>query len=126
MSEEKRTWTAKFADSFRGISVGVRGQKSFVVHIPVGAAVLIAAGVLGASLTQWAILILCITVVFAAELVNSAFEAIGHAITDDYDENVRDALDMISGAVLVVSTGAAAVGVLLLGYLFGVRLDWWG
>jgi diacylglycerol kinase len=50
-----------------------------------------------------------------AELFNSAIEHLAQAITADHDDHLRDALDISSGAVLVASLGAAAVGVAILG-----------
>lgn len=55
-------------------------------------------------------LVLCISVVWMAELMNSAIEALSRAVTLEYDERIRDALDIASGAVLVVSLGSAVIG----------------
>lgn len=91
-----------------------RSQRSFWVHLPVAVAVLIGATLHGVSLTEWAILILCIAMVLAAELFNSALEHLSQAITEEENPHIRDALDVASGAVLVTSIGALAVGCLLL------------
>ena len=74
---------------------------------------------------EWCVLVLCIAVVLAAELFNCALERMGRAITRDYDEQLRDALDMAAAAVLVAALGAAVVGTLILGFRLGVYLGWW-
>jgi len=91
-----------------------RTQRSFWVHLPVAVAVLIGAALHGVSQVEWAILIVCIAMVLSAELFNSALEHLSQAITEDENEHIRNALDVASGAVLVVSIGALAVGSLLL------------
>jgi diacylglycerol kinase len=121
-----RSWPRKFADAFRGAKVGIRGQRSFVVHLPAAAAVIVAAVVMRLAPAEWCILLVCITIVLAAEMFNSALEAITRAITRKDDENIRDALDIASAAVLVASTGAALVGAIVLGRRLGQMLGWWG
>ena len=131
MAEEKkdrphRSWAKKFADAFRGAKVGIRGQRSFLVHLPAAAAVIAAAAVMRLALAEWCILLVCITVVLAAEMFNSALEAITRAITRDDDKNIRDALDIASAAVLVASIGAALVGAIVFVRRLGQLLNWWG
>ncbi len=91
-----------------------RTQNSFWVHLPVAVAVIIGAALHGVSRLEWAILILCIAVVLAAELFNSAIEHLAQAITDEESPHLRDALDVAGGAVLVASLGALTVGSLIL------------
>lgn len=109
----KRSWPEKFRDAFRGVALGVRGQNSFLVHSFFSLAALIAAAVFRISLIEWLIVGLCIVVVWTAEMFNSAFERLARAIRKDYDPQIRDALDIGSGAVLVAAIGAATIGSVL-------------
>ena len=87
-------------------------------------AVIVGATLHNVSRTEWAILILCITMVLAAELMNTAVELLAKAITEDENKQVGLALDLSSGAVLVTAIGAAAVGcIILLTRLADVLLD---
>lgn len=108
------SWTRKFRHAGRGIVHAIRTQHSFWVHLPASAAVIVGATLHGVSKIEWAILILCVVSVISAELFNSALECISRAITEDENEHIRNALDVASGAVLVVSIGALIVGCLLL------------
>ncbi len=47
------------------------------------------------------------------------------AITDQKHPQIRDALDIASGAVLMAAFGSIAVGVVLFGYRAGQLLGWW-
>ena len=112
---QRGSWYRKFANAFRGIVVGTRDQSSFDVHLIVALAVVAAAWYLGVSRIEWCVLLLCIVAVLAAELFNSAFEQLAKAVTEEEHPRIRDALDVCSGAVLVASIGAAAVGAIILG-----------
>ncbi len=120
-----RSWKEKFADAFRGLRVGVGAGISFVVHFAVSLAVLVAAAALRLSAVEWGILLLCIGVVLAAEMFNSALEAMARAITGQDDPHIRDALDIASGAVLTAAFASIAVGAVVFGHRAGQLLGWW-
>ena len=58
-------------------------------------------------------MILLVAVVIATEMLNTAFETLSRVITDKYDERIGLALDIASGAVLVISIFAAILGTLI-------------
>ncbi len=109
-------WRFKFAYALRGIAVGIRDQNSFHVHFPATLVVFALAKWLQVSRAEWLALVVCITIVFSAELFNSAIEHLARAITREENPEIRDALDVASGAVLVASIGAAVVGLIVLGW----------
>jgi diacylglycerol kinase len=120
-----RRWITKFVDAFRGMREGVRGGTSFRDHSVITIAVVIAAAALRMSALEWCIILLCITIVFAAEFFNTALEAMARAVTKETDPHIRDALDIAAGAVLTAALGSVAVGVVLFGYRAGTLLRWW-
>jgi len=120
-----RHWTRKFGFALRGLSLGIRGQSSFLVHFLV-ALVVVAAGVLfGVGLLEWCLLLLCIAGVMTAELFNSALEEFAKAVSREQDPHIGAALDMSSGAVLVAAIGSALVGAIVFLHRLGVLLEWW-
>ena len=106
-------WLRKFGLAFLGIYRGARGQSSFAVHLLCALAVVVAAAWFGKSLLEWCVLILCITIVLAAELMNSAIEHLGKAIDRRYNPHLAAALDIASGAVLITAIGAALIGAII-------------
>jgi diacylglycerol kinase len=114
MSEEfvppKRTWPEKFRHALWGMAAGIRGQSSFVVHLVAAAAVVVAAALVRVDTTQWCILIVCITMVLAAEMFNSALEHLGRAVDRTENPGLATALDIGSAAVLTTALGAGVVG----------------
>jgi diacylglycerol kinase (ATP) len=108
------SWPRKFAVAARGVGEAVRRERSFAVHLVAAAGVVAVAAVRGAGLVEWSLLVLCIAIVLAAELFNTALEHLARAITPDDHDDIRAALDTASGAVLIAAIGAAVVGVLVL------------
>ena len=119
----RRPWSRKFADAFRGLRRSFRTQTSFAVHVAVAAAVVAVAAVLRVSPVEWAILLLAIGGVLAAEVFNTAVESLARALDTGIHPRVRDALDMASAAVLVASLAAALVGMVVFVPRLG-RLLW--
>lgn len=110
-----RNWVEKFAGAFRGAFVGVRRQNSFVVHFLGAAAVALLAVWLEVSRLEACLLVLCVMLVLAAEMFNSALETLARAIDSRYNPYLADGLDIASAAVLTTALGAALVGLIILG-----------
>jgi diacylglycerol kinase len=117
-------WSQKFLHAIRGLRVGSRGDSSFLVHIPTACFVLAAAAQLRVSAIEWCVLILCITIVLAAELLNCALERMARVITQDHNNQVRDALDIAAAGVLVAALGSVVVGAIILGFRLIAYLGW--
>ena len=122
MSTARQSWPQKFRHALRGVRQGVRGQSSFFVHFFATAAVIVAGIVLNCDRADWYALMLCVTVVLAAEMFNSALESLAKALRRDYDSHVGDALDIASGAVLVAAIGAVVVGTVVFLNRLGIHL----
>ena len=122
----ERSWIHKFADAFRGVKAGVRGQSSFFVHFFIAALVVAAGAVLRVILIEWCLLLLCIAGVLTAEMFNSALESMAKAITGESDPHLGNSLDIGSAAVLLASVGAAVVGTIIFANRVGILLGWWG
>jgi diacylglycerol kinase (ATP) len=109
----RRPWSRKFADAFRGLRRSFRTQTSFAVHVAAAVAVVAVAAILQVSPVEWALLVLAIGGVLAAEVFNTAVESLARALDTGIHPRVRDALDMASAAVLVASLAAALVGMIV-------------
>ncbi len=68
--------------------------------------------VLNVSATDWRWLIVAISMVIAAEAINTAFEHLCDLVSPGPNELVRIVKDVAAGAVLVLATGAALIGLL--------------
>jgi hypothetical protein len=52
-------------------------------------------------------------------------ESLARAVTQQTDPNIRDALDIASGAVLAAGFGSAGVGLVLFGHRAGQIFGFW-
>ena len=102
-----------FADALRGVRLAVRGEVNFVIHFMAAAAAIAVGVVVGLSLERWCLLGLCIALVLVAEMLNTAIEHLARAVTRQEHPEIRSALDVAGGAVLVAAVAAATVGALI-------------
>jgi len=105
-----RTWKRKFQDAFQGLRQSVQQQSSYKVHFLCTFLVIAIGVLLNLDTIRWSLLILCIIIVLAGEMLNTSIETLARAITDQYNENIARSLNIASGAILVLSLGAAAIG----------------
>jgi diacylglycerol kinase len=113
-----RTWVQKFRDAMRGVKIAVRGEVNFFVHFFIAVVAGTAGGIVELSDERWCLYILCVAIVLAAELFNTAIERLARAVTREQHPEIRDALDIASGGVLIAAIGAACVGGLLIAWPF--------
>ena len=113
--QNARSWAKKFRDAFTGLGQGIAGQNSFTIHFLAAICVSLTAIWVQVSIEEYGILLICIALVMALELVNSSLESMARAVTDQYDEHVRRALNIASAAVLVAAMFSAIIGFLILG-----------
>ncbi|MDR1483682.1 MAG: diacylglycerol kinase family protein [Planctomycetaceae bacterium] len=110
----KRTWANKFKDAFYGLMSSFKGQSSYGVHFVSAVLVILFGFFFGDfDVVRWVLIIFCIVLVLAAEMLNTSIENLAKAVTTMYDPKIRLALDISSGAVLFVSFGAALIGIIL-------------
>ena len=67
------------------------------------------------SRTDWAVLLLTIGAVFAAEAANTAIEHVVDLVSPDHHDLARRAKDAAAAAVLVLAIAAILIGLLILG-----------
>jgi diacylglycerol kinase len=112
----RHTLIQRFRWAFRGAWLAIRQEANFRIHLVVALAVVSAAVLLRCEWLEWAVLGLCMGLVLTAEMLNSAIERLARAVTRRENPNIRDALDMAAGGVLVAAVAASAVGALVLGW----------
>lgn len=117
-----RSWWKMFSDAVRGVKVAFRSEINFFVHLFIAVIAGVAGGIVRMTDERWCIYILCVAVVLSAELFNTAIERLARAVTREEHPEVRDALDIASGAVLMAALGAAVVGALMIGWPFVAQL----
>jgi diacylglycerol kinase (ATP) len=105
--------------AFEGVIHVLRTQRNMRIHFAVATAVLILAFSYGVTKLELMALLVAISFVLIAEMVNTAIEATIDLATTSFDPLAKAAKDIAAGAVLI-----AAVNAILIGYLvFADRLS---
>lgn len=115
MKPPTRTWLGKFYDAFRGLAVAVGTQSSFGPHLGAAAAAVALAAWLEVSVAEWCVVTLGIGLVLMAEVFNTSIEAMAKTFDRYPDDNLRDALDIASGAVFMAVLTAVVLGAIVFG-----------
>jgi undecaprenol kinase len=105
-----------------GIREAWRREPSLRTQVILAAGMLVMLATLNPELVWWAIFIVVGSLVIAAEMVNSALEALIDHLHPDRHPEIRVVKDMAAGAVLIFSVSALVIGVLFVGHLAVSRL----
>lgn len=102
-----------FRHAFRGLLDVLARQRNARFHLLATVAVIAVFALLGVSPLEWAVLALCVAVVWAAEAVNTALEHLADRVSPRPHPLVGRCKDAAAAAVLLASLGAAAAGTLI-------------
>ncbi len=104
-----------FRCGFIGLWDVLKSGRNAKIHVGIALAVITAGLCLPISRTEWAILVLTIGTVIAAEAVNTAIETVVDLASPSYHELARRVKDVAAGAVLMLAITAIVIGLLVLG-----------
>lgn len=104
----------------------LRWQRNTRIQAVASVAALVAALWLGVGALELAILILTITIVWMAEFINAAVEAVVNLASPEYHPMAKVAKDVAAAAVLLGVVASVLIGVLILGPPLLERLGWLG
>ena len=102
-----------FNFAFEGVIHVLRTQRNLRIHFAVAFAVLIAAVAVGVERLELIALLIAISFVLIAEMLNTALEAGIDVATTSFDPLAKLAKDIAAGAVLIATVNAVAVGYLV-------------
>lgn len=113
MKPHRQSLYRAFRCAIRGILTAVQTERNMKIHIAAALIVFIAAALLQLDRIRWLFLLLAVSLVFIAELVNTAVEAIIDLISPDEHELARVAKDTAAGAAFVAAAFAVVIGILV-------------
>jgi diacylglycerol kinase (ATP) len=102
-----------FNFAFEGIIHTLRTQRNMRIHLAVAFIVLVTALIVNVTKLELIALLISITFVLIAEMINTAVEAAIDIATTSFDPMAKLAKDIAAGAVLIASVNAIAVGYLV-------------
>ena len=102
-----------FNFAFEGIIHTLRTQRNMRIHLAVAFIVIVTALIVNVTKLELIALLISITFVLIAEMINTAVEAAIDIATTSFDPMAKLAKDIAAGAVLIASVNAIAVGYLV-------------
>ncbi len=115
MMDYYRSRLLSFRNAFAGIGYVLRTQRNSWIHTVATFAVLGISSWLKLPITHWAILVLTISMVWTAEVINTSIETLIDLLHPQYHPVAKIGKDVSAGAVLIASIFSALVGILILG-----------
>ena len=104
-----------FEHAYNGWWYVLRTQRNAWIHAAFSTAVLLVSLWLRLPLRDWAVLILTIALVWAAEFINTALEAVVDLASPQQHPLAKVGKDVGAAAVLLASFAAILIGLLILG-----------
>lgn len=118
------------AQSFRYALSGwwfvIRTQRNAWIHAVVSAGVMVLSFWLQIPARDWAVIVLAIAMVWTAEFLNTALEAVVDLASPQQHYLAKVGKDVGAAAVLIAATSSVVIGLLILGPPLWQRLQWIG
>lgn len=109
-----KNWFETLNCAIEGILYAAKSQRHMKLHFIVAAAVLVLSLFLDISGIEFVLLIISITIVLFAEMINTSIEVTIDLIHEQYHPLARVVKDTAAGGVLIASAGALIMGYMIL------------
>lgn len=110
-SVARRIFSFRYA--LKGIGWFLAQQHNLLVHLLAATLVSVAGWWLGLERWEWVALVVCMALVIAMELVNSAIEILCDALIPERNQRAEIIKDVAAGAVLVTALAAVVTGCII-------------
>ena len=102
-----------FAYAIKGIKVVFGHEPNMNIHLAISSIVIGSGFLLGISLTEWMLCLICFGMVIGMEMMNSALETVVNLASPEQHPLAAKAKDVAAGAVLICAIIAAVIGLLI-------------
>ncbi len=110
-----RSRARSFRYAFAGWWYVIRTQRNAWIHATISLAVILVGLWLGISPLDWAVIVLAIAIVWTAEFINTALEAVIDLASPQQHHLAKVGKDVGAAAVLVAAAASVVIGLLVLG-----------
>ena len=104
---------ASFGHAFNGLKILLKEEHNAIIHLFITCCVVITGIEFKISTIEWIVVIFCIGLVFALELINSAIENTTDLISKERNETIKKIKDLSAGAVLIAAIASAVIGLII-------------
>ncbi|OGY17523.1 MAG: hypothetical protein A2784_05175 [Candidatus Chisholmbacteria bacterium RIFCSPHIGHO2_01_FULL_48_12] len=102
-----------FKVAFSGLKYAFLTQPNFRVHSLIAALVLTTAVILKLSRLEWLVLLVAVTLVLIAEMINTSLEAATDLLAPEYQSQAKIAKDVAAGMVLLAAIFSVIIGLVI-------------
>ena len=111
---KNKDFNTALKNSFSGIVYAFKNERNLKIQFCIAILVIFIATILHINLIKFAILLTCIALVIFAEMINTTIERVLDLYSTNYNEKIKIAKDIASGAVLINSIFACIIGVIII------------
>lgn len=102
-----------FGNAFRGISAAYKSEKNLKIHLFISALAVLLGFMLKISIFEWGLLVLTISSVFMAEMLNTALEYLVNLVSPNYHQFAKKSKDIGAAAVFIAVIGSIIIGIII-------------
>ncbi len=102
-----------FSYAFKGLKYVLSSERNARLHLLLAVLALVASIALRIGLEEWLFVVISISLVFFAEIANTAIEKTLDLISQENNQMVKLIKDMMAAGVLVTAFGAVVVAVII-------------
>ena len=113
MKDKIRKQVRSFGYAWNGLKSCIGHEPHLDFHLLAAVIVTVCGWLLGISRMEWIAVTLCIGMVIAAELFNTAIEKLTDLVSPEWNALAGKVKDVAAGAVLVTAIAAAVVGLIV-------------
>ena len=110
---KSRNLIQSFKYAINGLVTGFKKERNIKVDFFVACVVIIFGFVFSVSMTEWAVLVLCFTLVLSLEYVNTAIESVVDLASPEINPLAKVSKDVAAGAVLFSAINAVVIGIII-------------
>jgi diacylglycerol kinase (ATP) len=110
-----QTRALSFRHAFNGWRFMLRTQRNAWIHLAVSLAVIAVSFWLHIGRLEWAIILIAVTMVWAAEFINTSLEAVVDLASPQQHYLAKIGKDVGAAAVLIAALSSVLIGLLVLG-----------
>lgn len=111
----RAAWRQWLVEAERGLTAGFRSDSVFFVHLFLGSLAVAAALMFGLTATQWAVLVLALSVTTAAELFHQILKQLGDLLAETAAGQAERIRRLAAAAVAVAMFGSGTAAAVVLG-----------
>jgi len=103
-----------FRFAFRGITEAIKSERNLKIHLVMALLAILLGLIVGLTRIEWAIIVLVIFVILAAELFNSAIEGICNLLKEENNldyEKTRLVRDISAGTTLLLAIASVIIAI---------------